>query len=173
LEEIIAAYQGALYGFIYRYVNDRSEAEDILSHTFVKAWQSRERYRPKARFQTWLYTIAGNLCRDHARRQKRHPADYAAKWGEFDEETDSGHAEGPTSVDPAEEAARREEAATLRRAIDELPHDLKGALILFSLEGYSQEEAATRLGCTPKAIETRVYRAKKRLRALLGRMRDS
>lgn len=167
LEQIISTYKGALYGYIYRFVNDASEAEDILSLTFVKAWNGRDRYEPRARFQTWLYTIAGNLCRDHARKQKRHPADFAAKWTEFDEAATPDLRVGPAAENPAENAARREDATALRHAIDELPHDLKTALVLFSLEGYSQEEAALRAGCTSKAIETRVYRAKKRLRGRL------
>lgn len=164
-EAIITEHKGLLFRFIYRYVRDAGDAEDLLSRTFVNAWRHRASYRPKAQFKTWLFAIATNLCRDHARRVKRRPADFAKTWEENEIEP------AATGDPPAEAAVRGEESAMLHAAIDELPHDLKSAVVLFCIEGHTQEEAAQLLGCTPKAIETRVYRAKKRLRGLLRKLR--
>ena len=66
---------------------------------------------------------------------------------------------------PDEEAVQAEQARQIERAIDQLPHDLKTALILTAMEGLSHNDAAQRLGISPKAVETRVHRARKRLRA--------
>jgi len=168
LEELISRYKHGLFRFIYRYVGDTFEADGILSHTFVKAWENRERYhRSKAQFQTWLYAIAVNLCRDHARKQRRHPADYASQCFELDERESRETID--TAEDPANDASKREERDLLRMAIDELPHELKSAVVLHCLEGHSQEKVAQFLGCSVKAIETRIYRAKQQLRARLER----
>jgi RNA polymerase sigma-70 factor (ECF subfamily) len=72
-----------------------------------------------------------------------------------------------TGLTPGEEAGQRDRFGALQRAIDRLPHKLKAALILFSIEGRSQREAADILGTTPKTVETRVYHAKEKLRQLL------
>ena len=105
--------------------------------------------------------------------EKRHPADFAARWSEFDEDADFDRVDAPPPNDPAENVARNEDLAFLRLAIDELPHDLKSALLLFALEGHSQEEAASLLGCSAKAVETRVYRARKRLRQRLQQLQGN
>ena len=71
------------------------------------------------------------------------------------------------------QAADHEEALLVRKAVDELPLDLKNALILCSLEGHSQETAAQILKCSAKAIETRIYRAKQHLRSRLKQLREN
>jgi len=169
-EEIIDTYSEYLHRFIYRYVKDAGDAEDILYHTFVKAWRGRESYRAEARFRTWLYIIAKNLCLDNTRKQERHPADFAAKWNESNEETIFDAAENLYQINPAEYVVRDEDVLIVRHAIDKLPPNLKSALILFSLEDISQKETAQILECSGKTVETRVYRAKKLLRKKLERL---
>ncbi|HEY8837458.1 MAG TPA: sigma-70 family RNA polymerase sigma factor, partial [Dehalococcoidia bacterium] len=110
--------------------------------------------------------IAVNLCRDQYRKLAKHRRDVSL------------NAPGPGNqppleladpgLSPGETASRQDRFAALQRAIDQLPHKLKSALILFSLEGRSQHEAADILGTTPKTVETRVYHAKEKLRQLLG-----
>jgi len=170
LEEIIDIHKGPLNRYIFRFVNNRSEADDILSYTFSKAWINRSRYQPRARFQTWLYTIAGNLCRDQLRKQKRHPQNFAARLDAFEWDRLSDNAINSSQIDPSKKAVFNEEMVLLQQAVNELPHKLKSAFILFSLEGHSQEEVSRLLGCTPKTIETRVYRAKKRIRSKLAHL---
>ena len=168
LETLIESHKVSLNRFIFRYVHDAAEVEDILYQTFVRAWQSRSRYRPTAKFQTWLFTIASNLCRDSARKKRRRPGDFAATSKDFDEELDSVKADISKDPTPAETAEISEEVSMLKIAIHELPHKLKNALILFSIEGYSQIEAGEMLGCSPKAVENRVRRAREILHKKLG-----
>jgi RNA polymerase sigma factor (sigma-70 family) len=170
-EQLMAAHKEALHRFIFRHVHDRAECEDILVRTFTKAWQNRSSYEPRALLTTWLHAIAINLCRDHARKRKRRPGDFVTGESRIDANSPESRLSSTGSPDPAAMAADHEEALLLRSAIDELPHDLKSALILCSLEGHSQESAAQILNCSAKAIETRIYRAKQHLRSRLKRFR--
>jgi RNA polymerase sigma-70 factor (ECF subfamily) len=173
LKLIMERYKDPLYGFIFRHVGNRADAAEILEETFVKVFLNRHRFKPKAKFRTWLYTIATNLCRDWARRHKRKPATPVGEI--FEDEISEGVERDlllPRTSSPSANAQEAEEAFLLRQAIDSLPHDLKTAIILFSLEEKSQDETAQILGCSSKAVETRVYRAKRQLKALLGSLID-
>ena len=161
LDELMKRYRAPLHRFIYRHVLDEESARDLLQETFVRAYFAIGRFCPKAKFSTWLYTIAIRLCRDYARskanrkRQVTGPLDEGAM-RTAPELLDAGH-------DPAQLAASRETMAQLEAAIQSLPHDLKTALILFSLEGHSHRDCGELLGITVKAVETRVHRARRLL----------
>lgn len=161
----MARHQAALFGFIYRYVRNAADAADLTQETFVRAYFHIASFRPKAKFITWLFAIATNLCRDHARSRHAHETS----------RTSSLVMEDGTFLDyssdvsaPDEMAAKTEQVAAVERAIERLPHELKTALILTALEGFSHLEAAEKLGVTAKAIETRVHRARKQLERMLG-----
>jgi RNA polymerase sigma factor (sigma-70 family) len=157
LNDLIRKYQESLFRFICRYTGDEETARDILQETFVRLYFGVRRFKPRAKFATWLYSIALNLCRDHARSKQRKQS-YAT------ESLDVGdlHRKVPsTDRGPDADAASREQLAMLQKAIEELPHDLRTALLLFIIEGHSQRECAELLGISPKAVETRVYRARK------------
>jgi RNA polymerase sigma-70 factor (ECF subfamily) len=167
LNELIARHRDALHHFVYRYVQNETVAADVVQETFVRVYFKAQKYRPPTLVKTWIYAIAVNLCRDHFRRTFRRRGDVPI----------NGGSESVTqpSVDPADAgpspstlAGQSEEFAALKNAIDELPHALKTALILFTLEGHSQKEAAEILGTTPKTVELRVYRAKDRLKKALS-----
>jgi RNA polymerase sigma-70 factor (ECF subfamily) len=164
LNEIMARYQTALHSYAYRFVGDADEAADLVQETFVRVYLKRAKYKPKGKFRTWLYTIAGNLCRDWIRSRKRRPLYYVEQI--FDMQMagneDMERMRKP-SPDPAQLLMDDEKSKRIMGAIDKLPTGLKQALILFSLEGNSQEETGVLLGCSAKAVETRVYRARKLL----------
>lgn len=168
LEELIRRHKEGLFRFILRHVNQREEAADLLSETFVRAYQRRLQYRPKAQFPTWLYTIARNLCVDHLRWRKSHPQDSPQA---LNGDTDAG-AQLKTELTPADEAITADELAEVQAAIAQLPDKLGSALILFALEGRTQLETAAILGCSEKAVETRVLRARLLLKRSLSRLRE-
>lgn len=166
LDALMERHREGLFRFIYRYVENEATAADLVQETFVRAYFKIAQYRPQAKFVTWLYRLALNLCRDHARsaaaraakRTEPLPAEGQSE-GKFDDAL--------RSTTPAQAAESSEEVARLHEAIQTLPHDLKTALILSALEQRPQQECAELLGTTPKAVETRVYRARKLLRAAL------
>lgn len=158
---LMRRHKSWLYRFIRRYTGDSDEAYDLLQDTFLSAWQALARFDPQRSFPVWLRRIALNKCRDRARRLavKRSAL---ALFG-FDGANNQ-------YVPSAEELAGSEQALhRLEQAIANLPRRLKEPLILTTFQGLSHKEAAAILGVNAKAVEMRVYRARRRLAAELQR----
>ena len=156
---IMRRHKGWLYRFIRHYVADREEAYDILQESFVSAWKALSRFDPDRSFAIWLRRIALNKCRDRARRNAvRRAAFSVLALGAAREST----APAADSTAAAGQALRR-----LETAIAKLPRSLKEPLILTMLEGLSHKQAGALLGINAKALEMRVYRAKRQLAAEL------
>ncbi len=157
LNSLMEKYQEMVYFFILRYIHDESLAYDLTQETFVKVYTKAASYNNNYRFKTWLYQIALNLCRDHSRK-------HAFKTF-FSLSNPKQHKDVINSVTDKRSVEKDYELSSeveiLREAIVELPHKLKTALILFSLEEKNQSECADILGVSKKTVETRVYRAKK------------
>lgn len=166
LNELIDRHRAPLHRFIYRYLRNEATTEDVVEETFVRVYFKAGKFLPKSSVKTWIYTIALNLCRDQFRRLARHRGDFSM------DATPLANAPRAEIADraplPSARADAMDGATQLQRAIDALPEKLREALILFSLEERSQQEVAEILGITPKAVETRVYHAKARLRGVLG-----
>lgn len=166
LNELMHRHREPLAHFVYRYLRDESVAREVVQETFVRVYFKVKAFEPRSLVKTWIYAIALNLCRDQSRK-------LAKRWHEVSLNAPGPREQPPleladTGPSPDDLAGQQDRFAALRRAIDKLPHKLKSALILFSLEGRSQPEAAAILGTTPKTVETRVYHAKAKLRQLLG-----
>ena len=171
LNRIMQRWQRPVRAFVLRYLTVESDADDLVQETFVRVFKHRARYEPKSRFSTWLFTIAVNLCRNHAEKMGRRttepldaPVDPSATEGDSRRREHASTAPGPV-----DDALARERAEAVRSAIQELPDDLRAAVILFEYENLSHAEIATITGTTPKAIETRLYRARATLRTRLAR----
>ena len=168
LNELMARWQKPLVSFILRYAGNEQDALDLAQETFVRIFESRARYEPRSKFSTWLFTIATNLCRNQARWRERHPTVTLHATGE---DADSGlettlpSGEGP----PADNAEREDLASAVRAAIQDLPHDLKTTILLFEYQDLGYEEIGAALKCSPKAVEARLYRARKILKEALSR----
>ncbi len=168
LNELMTRWQTPLVSFIYRYIGNQADALDLAQETFVRVFESRHRYKPKAKFSTWLFTIASNLSRNYIRWQHRHPT-VALTTEATESETLALGSIPSDDQSPAQHAERKESAAEVRREVQKLPHDLRTAVLLFEYEDLSYEEISRVLGCSAKAVETRLYRARNILRqTLLG-----
>jgi RNA polymerase sigma-70 factor, ECF subfamily len=169
LSELITRWQAPLTAFVYRYLQNHADTRETVQEVFVRVYQSRSRYRPTARFSTWLFTIAANLCRNRARWRRRHPS---VPIEVEDRESDGGWVESnlpdENAVRPQQPIERHERAMAVRAAVEGLPHDLKTALLLFQFEHLSHQEIADVVGCSPKAVETRIYRARQALKKELA-----
>jgi RNA polymerase sigma-70 factor (ECF subfamily) len=164
LATLMARWELPLKSFIARIVLNASEAEELAQETFVAVWQNRARFRPGADFKPWLFTIALNFARKRLRWWRRRPSISLDEWMQADS------LESIAKTAPAAGATRLESAevaAAVRDAIAALPPDLREAIVLFEYENLSHAEIADIVGATPKAIETRIYRAKEKLRATL------
>lgn len=161
---LMRRHKAGLYTFVRRYVGEADAAHEVVQETFVSAWKALNRYDLRRPFGVWLRAIALNKCRDRARRQ----AVRRIVLGERDAESP----EAQRQADPAPDAeaallaTQRREA--LIKAIARLPAQLKEPLLLTYFEDLSQQQAAELLGVSVKAIETRVYRARRKLAQALG-----
>ena len=157
---LMARHKDALYRFVRRYVGDADEAFDLVQETFVASWGALNTFESGRPFAVWLRRIALNKCRDWSRRRQVRRFFFGAVPLEA--------ADSAPVTTPADERAHEERLAALDAAIAALPAPLKEALLLTVFEHLSQAEAASLLGISAKAVETRVYRAKQRLRDALS-----
>ena len=156
-EALVGRHKVALYRLARRYVGDADDADDIVQASFVSAWGALKRYDPTRGFAAWLRTIALNKCRDHGRRavvRRLLMIPVPASTVDFIADPQPG-AEA--------ELIAQEELAILNRAIVRLPRALKEPLLLTVFAGLNQAEAGRELGISAKAVETRVYRARRAL----------
>jgi RNA polymerase sigma-70 factor (ECF subfamily) len=161
---LMRRHKGWLYQFIRRYVADRDDAYDVLQESFVSAWRALSRFDTSRPFEAWLRHIALNKCRDRARRNAVRRA--ALRVLGFDPAGHSNESATPAAdlVVAADQAVVR-----LQTAIANLPRQLKEPLVLTMLEGMSHKDAGALLGINAKAVEMRVYRAKRQLAIVLER----
>jgi RNA polymerase sigma factor (sigma-70 family) len=160
-ETLVDRHEAGLYRFVFRHCSDETDAIQLTHDTFVRAYLNIGKFRPKAKFVTWLYHIALNLCRDYARR---HPPRESLQSASLSAEVTQVIAPNDsltTRRAPDTEAHAREKVRALEMAIAELPPELKSSLILTALEGCSYARSGELLGITGKAVEMKVYRARK------------
>lgn len=158
LNRLMARWERPLRSFLYRSTRNEHDALDLAQETFVRIYQHRARYRAGARFSTWMFQIALNLARDHARRARRRPTDSLEE-----------APEQITTTTPRRDVTDAETASAVRAAVAALPEDLREAVLLSEFQDLSHAEIAELVGTTPKGVETRLYRAREKLRGLLAR----
>ena len=160
--ELMQRYREPVFRLVRSHVGDADEALDVVQETFVAAFASIGRYDPSRPFRHWINRIALNKCRDWGRRRAvRRFFSFALPVGAAEAIVDDAIF-GESMVDDAR-ALRSTEDALAR-----LPAALKEPLILTVIDGLSQAEAASVLGLTEKAVEVRIYRARKSLEAMLA-----
>ena len=162
LTSLMDRYEEPIFHFIYRHIFNDDDARELTQEVFVRLFFNARKFKPEAKFSTWLYQIALNLCRDYVKsrstRQAARTDSLSAR------EVDNEHPASDVAVEnrtPSQEAQAREMLAALDDGMAALPHDLRTALVLTTLEQRSHQECAELLKTTSKAIETRVYRARK------------
>jgi len=165
LNEIMGRWKQPLASYLFRQLGNHEDALDLAQETFVRVYESRHRYAPSARFARWLFTIATNLARNHVRWKQRHPEVTLETNEDETSLLDSLSDEAPCA---AQQLEAKERATAVQKAITDLPPDLRTALLLFEYEDLSHAEIASIEGCSAKAIETRLYRARQYLEQKLA-----
>ncbi len=165
LNSLMDRHGTRVFHYLLRQLSNEADAADLAQETFVKVFQNRARFDLNQKFSTWLYTIATNLLRDRFRWHKRRPE------VSLDAQSQTGaslDAVPETKPSPSEQLQAGERATQVRQAIASLPDELRTPLILFEYEDLSHAQVGAILGCSAKAVETRLYRARARLRSLLA-----
>lgn len=168
LNDLMERHAPVLFNFLCRMLGNEAEAEDLAQETFVRVFQARQSYQPERKFTTWLFTIAANLARSQLRSRARRPTT------SLDEKpSGDGASLGETlpadQASPAQALLAEERAIAVRTAVNQLPEDLREAIVLCEWQEFSMAEAATVLSTTVKGVESRLYRARQQLRERLGK----
>jgi RNA polymerase sigma factor (sigma-70 family) len=166
LNELMDRHGERLFHFLERHLQNETDAADLAQEVFVRVYQNRSKYDPRQKLSTWLYAIGANLAKDRLRWRSRHPAVSIDAENPVTGE-DFRESITDTAASPSEEFEKKEMGERVRAAIAGLPEDLRVALILGEYEDLSAAEIASVLGCNEKAVENRLYRARKRLKELL------
>ena len=167
LNDLMERHAGKLFNYLIRCLQNEEDAADAAQESFVRVYQNRAIFDPNQRFLTWLYVIATNLVKDRYRHRSRHPQ------VSLDAENEAGGGDFRKCLPeqrplPNEILLAEERAEIVRRAVSALPEELRVPLVLSEYEDLSHAEIGVVLRCSPKAVETRIYRARKQLRDKLG-----
>ncbi len=169
LNELMNRWQQPLVRFLYRYTLSEADSLDLAQDTFVRVYEHRAKYDARGKFSTWLYTIATNLCRNHARWKSRHPTVSMEVELSANSDTTLGEQLPDAKATPAQSAQTDELAVAVRDAIQTLPDDQRTATLLYEYEDAAYTDIANLLGCSVKAVENKLYRARQSLREKLAR----
>jgi RNA polymerase sigma factor (sigma-70 family) len=164
--EFLRRYKPSIYRLISSQIGDPDEALDLTQEAFVSAFSAISRYDGERPFRVWMARIAINKCRDWARRRKVRAFFSAALPLDL-----AFNVKCPAPL-PDEAVEMPREANRVRDAIAKLPDNLREVLVLRAVEEMSQAEVAMLLKVSEKTVETRLYRARLKLREILGPAQD-
>ena len=155
---LVRKYQHKIAKLVSRFVRDRSEVEDVTQEAFIKAYRALGGFRGESAFYTWLYRIAVNTAKNYLESLgRRAPGSNVELDGAEQSEAAEGLREQAT---PERYLLTEEIAATVRRALENLPEDLRTAITLREIEGLSYEEIAEVMDCPIGTVRSRIFRAR-------------
>jgi len=164
--ELVNRYQSLVINFCYKMLGNREDAEDIAQETFLRAFPAIGRFQPRAKFSTWLLTIAKNLTlnliRNERRRLKR-----VDSTGSPDEPVPVVDLAPSSNPGPDEVVLREERAGHLRLALRDLSDTHRTIIVLRDFEGMTYEEIAGIMGCRKGTVKSRLSRAREHLKEIL------
>ena len=167
--QLVLRWERPIYALAYRVIGREEDARDVCQETFLRAFRALNGFRGQAKFSSWLYRIALNLCRDWVRRERRTPLVQAS------EELDA--LEMATVQEPAPSiedlVARRELTRVVERAMARLPEEQRTAIILKEYHELTFQEIADLVGCPLSTVKTRLYQGLAVLRRELTESHES
>jgi RNA polymerase sigma factor, sigma-70 family len=165
--ELVEKYKQPVINLIYRTLRDATEAEDLAQNVFVQVYKSADRYRVAAKFSTWLFTIARNLCLNEIRRRSRHPADSLDAVHPENEDQPLQQFEDRKNFAPPDSLLQGELEQKIDEVLAELPENQRTALLLCRQEELSYEEMSEVLGCSLSATKSLIHRGRETLKEKL------
>jgi len=164
---LVDKYKQPVMNFIYRSLRDEIETEDLAQNVFLQVYKSRGRYRQTAKFSTWLFTIARNLCLNEIRRRSRHPAESIEEAHAEHEDQPRQQYEDKSQIAPPDKLLHGELAQKIEEALAELPENQRTAILLCRQDELSYEEIAKVLGCSVSATKSLIHRGREALKERL------
>lgn len=166
-EALVEKYKQPVINLIARTISDPTEAEDLAQNVFVQAYKSAGRYAASAKFSTWLFTIARNLCLNELRRRSRHPADPLDSQMGGDDDAPARQIPDARIEGPAEALLQTELTARIEEALADLPESQRTALLLFREQDMAYEDIAEVMGTSLSATKSMIHRARETLKLRL------
>jgi RNA polymerase sigma-70 factor (ECF subfamily) len=161
--QLILRWERPIYALAYRTIGREEDARDIVQDTFLRAYRALPGFKGQAKFSSWLYRIALNLCRDWVRKQRRTPTVAVPEGVEL---SDLASEQGPAeSIEDL--VARREMSRAVALAMTQLPEEQRTAIILKEYHGLTFQEIADLQGCPLSTVKTRLYQGLSVLRRYL------
>jgi RNA polymerase sigma-70 factor, ECF subfamily len=166
-ELLVEKYKQPVINLLYRTLPDATEAEDLAQNVFVQVFKSAHRYEVAARFSTWLFTIARNLCLNEIRRRSRHPAESLDLVHPEHEEQPFRQFEDHKTFSPPDSLLHGELEEKIDQALAELPENQRTALLLCRQDELSYDEISKVLGCSLSATKSLIHRGRETLKQKL------
>jgi len=165
-EVLVNRHQTSILNLIYRFIGDRTQAKDLAQEVFIRVWQAAKTYKPEAKFTTWIYRIATNVCFNELKSARRR------RWFQFrrSNEDNEGSIEKtfPDGSPNAEDLLlEKERSRQISDALQSLPENQRMALILKRYDDLSYAEISQIIGCSVSAVESLLVRAKRTLQKQL------
>ena len=164
---LVEKYKQPVINLCWRTLGDPTEAEDLAQNAFVQAYKSAPRYEASAKFSTWLFTIARNLCLNEIRRRARHPADSLDQTYDDSDDQPVHQVEDRRVVAPPDELLRGELEQKVEVAIQSLPENQRTALLLCRQDDLSYEEMGKILDCSVSAVKSLIHRGRETIKLKL------
>ena len=165
--ELVEKYKQPVTNLVARMLRDATEAEDIAQNVFVQVYKSAHRYEAAAKFSTWLFTIARNLCLNEIRRRTRHPADSLDSSQIDSEDQPARQFEDHKTHLPTDAMLHGELERKIEQALAELPETQRTAIVLCRRDDLSYEDIAEILGCSLSATKSLIHRGRETLKEKL------
>lgn len=165
-EELMQSHESRIYAIALRMMGNREDAQDCAQEAMVRIYRAMGSFKGQSALATWIYRITMNTCLDELRRRK------ARKITSLDSLVDNGWSPTDTGDTPEEHGLRVEKQNALNQAIQSLPDDMRAAIILRDVKGYSYDEIASILDANVGTIKSRISRGREKLREILSKQSE-
>ena len=165
-EELMQSHESRIYAIALRMMGNREDAQDCAQEAMVRIYRAMGSFKGQSALATWIYRITMNSCLDELRRRK------ARKVTSLDSLVDNGWSPTDTGDTPEEHGLRVEKQNALNQAIQSLPDDMRAAIILRDVKGYSYDEIASILDANVGTIKSRISRGREKLREILSKQSE-
>ena len=162
-EELMAAQESRMYAIALRMMGNREDAQDCAQEAMVRIYRAMGSFKGQSSLATWIYRITMNTCLDELRRRK------VRKVTSLDTLVESGWSPTDKGETPEEYGLRSEKQTVLNDAIQSLPDDMRAAIVLRDIKGYTYDEIADILNANVGTIQSRISRGRERLREILSK----
>jgi RNA polymerase sigma-70 factor (ECF subfamily) len=162
---LVKRFKDPLMNYVYRYLNDNDECDDVVQETFIRVYWNKNYYKPVAKFSTWIYTIASNLAKTRLSQKQKLKIFSFLKSNEHEEKYDV--VDVAYNLDAITDSILLDKI--LQKALDKIPNQYREAVILRDIQELSYEEIADILKTNVGTVKSRINRGREQLKKILGR----